>query len=56
MNIPEHISENLETIFWVKNALDPGWVKKQDPDPGSGMNIPEHISENLETIFWVKNA
>ncbi len=30
--------------FWVR---DPGWVKNQDPDPGSGfwMNNPDHISE-----------
>ncbi len=35
---------------------DPGWVKNQDPDPGSGMNIPDHISESFETIFWVKNT
>jgi hypothetical protein len=38
MNIPDHISESLETIFWVKilkffNA-DPGW---KNSDPGSGM-------------------
>jgi hypothetical protein len=33
-----------------------GWVKNQDPDPGSGsgMNNPDHITESLETIFWVK--
>jgi hypothetical protein len=34
MNIPDHISESLETIFWVKILklfdADPG------PDPGSG--------------------
>jgi hypothetical protein len=38
---------------WIR---DPGWVKDQDPDPGSGygMNIPDHISESLETIFCVK--
>jgi hypothetical protein len=38
--------------------MDPGWVKNQDPDPGSrpGMNISDHISESLETIFWVKNT
>jgi hypothetical protein len=32
MNIPDHISESLETIFWVKI------LKKiyADPDPGSG--------------------
>jgi hypothetical protein len=30
--------------------LDPGWLKIQDTDPGSGyrMNIPDHISESLE--------
>jgi hypothetical protein len=35
---------------------DPGWVKNQDPDPGSGswMSNPDHISESLEAIFWVK--
>jgi hypothetical protein len=36
---------------------DSGWVKNQDPDPGSepGMNNPDHrISESLETIFGVK--
>jgi hypothetical protein len=26
---------------WIR---DPGWVKSQDPDPGSGMNNPDHIS------------
>jgi len=32
---------------------DPGWVKKQDsdPGPGSGMNNPDHISESLGTNF-----
>jgi hypothetical protein len=33
---------------------DLGWVKSQDPDPGSGMNNLDLISESLETIFWVK--
>jgi hypothetical protein len=28
MNIPDHISKSLETIFWVK---------KPDPDPESGI-------------------
>ena len=26
---------------WIR---DLGWVKSQDPDPGSGMNNPDHIS------------
>ncbi len=32
---------------------DPGWLKKQDSDPGSGsgMNNPDHISESLATNF-----
>jgi hypothetical protein len=35
---------------------DPGWVKSQDPDPGSGSGVenPDHISESWETIFLVK--
>jgi hypothetical protein len=52
MNNPDHISESLETIFWIKiltflNAdqgsgmekiriRDPGWQKL-----GSGINIPD---------------
>jgi hypothetical protein len=34
MNISEHISESLETIFWVKilKYLD----AEAEPDPGSG--------------------
>jgi hypothetical protein len=42
MNNPDHISESLETIFWVKI------LKFFDADPGSGMekirirdNIPD---------------
>jgi hypothetical protein len=35
---------------------DLGWIKNQDPDPGSGMNIQEHISDSLETIVLVKNT
>jgi hypothetical protein len=33
MNIPDHISEGLETIFWVK-ILE---FFDADPDPGSGI-------------------
>jgi hypothetical protein len=41
MNVPDHISESLETIFWLKilkffNA-DPGSVIFLALDPGSGM-------------------
>jgi hypothetical protein len=40
MNNPDHISESLETIFWVKILkffdADPGWKKL-----GSGINIPD---------------
>jgi hypothetical protein len=55
MNIPDHISESLETIFWVKNTVLKVFDTDPDPgsepltmDPGSGMdqfgskiNIPE---------------
>ncbi len=30
MNIPDHISDSLETIFWIRNT------KFFDPDLGSG--------------------
>jgi hypothetical protein len=45
----------LVTVMRIR-IRDLGWVKNQDPYPGSGsgMNIPDHISESLETIFWVK--
>jgi hypothetical protein len=32
---------------------DPGWVKSNDPESGSGMKNPDHISEILETIFFL---
>jgi hypothetical protein len=34
--------------IWIRN---PGWIKNQDPDTGSGMKIPDQISESLDTIF-----
>jgi hypothetical protein len=52
MNIPDHISEILETIFRVINTFldahpDPGsfgpWIRDvgwKNLDPGSGINIP----------------
>jgi hypothetical protein len=50
---PDHISESLESIFWVK-------IPKffyANPDLGSGIFLtldnPDLISESLETIFWV---
>jgi hypothetical protein len=40
MSHPDHISESLETIFWVTILqffdADPGWKKF-----GSGINIPD---------------
>jgi hypothetical protein len=33
MNNPDHISESLETVFWVKI------LKFFDADPGSGLEI-----------------
>ena len=47
MNILDHISESLETIFWVKTLeffnADPYPVSGnfRTPDPGSGNNIPD---------------
>ncbi len=43
-------------ILFRTIVADPGWVKSQDPDPGSGsrMNNLDHISESLETIFGLK--
>jgi hypothetical protein len=50
MNIPDHISENLETGFWVKILeffyADPGSRDGKNSDPGwkkfgSGINIPD---------------
>jgi hypothetical protein len=42
MNNPDHMSESLETIFWVKILkffdADPGTVRDgKNSDPGSGM-------------------
>ncbi len=60
MNNPDHISESLETIFWVKylNFLmriqDPEW-KKFGSYPGwekfgSGINIPDPQHYYLQLI------
>ncbi len=50
MNVPDQISESIETIFWVKNyflsgsgsgiflTLHPGW---KNLDLGSGINVPD---------------
>ncbi len=48
---------------WIRGCLfdpwirEPGWVKSQDPDAGSGsvINNPDHISLELRNnFFWVK--
>ncbi len=42
--IPDHISESLETIFWVENTdLGSGIFLSMDPGRkfGSGINIPD---------------
>jgi hypothetical protein len=48
MNSPDHISESLETIFWVKihtnsfmRIRDPGW-KTSDPRSGINISDPQH--------------
>jgi hypothetical protein len=65
LNIPDHISESLETIFWVKIlkffAADAG-IFFDDPgsgirngknsNPGSGTNIPDPQHWNKTNIFF----
>jgi hypothetical protein len=54
MNNPDHISESLETIFWVKNTqillcgsgiwdgiFESGIRDGKNSDTGSGINIPD---------------
>jgi hypothetical protein len=65
MNILDHISESLETIFWVKprkffdaeadpgsgSLFDPGFGVRdgKNSDPRSGINIPD--SQHWGTRF-----
>jgi hypothetical protein len=62
MNIPDHISESLKTVFWVKILKffdadsDPGSRNIFGPgsginwDPGSWINIPYPQHWYLESI------
>ncbi len=61
MNIPDHSSESLETVFWVSDPgssgslwiRDPGW---KNSDPGSGINIPDPQPKLYITILlWIWN-
>ncbi len=53
MNIPDHFSESLETVFWVKNTYilwcgsGSGIFWQWNREPGSGINI-------LDPQQWVK--
>jgi hypothetical protein len=38
MNTTDHISQSLETIFWVKKILK-FFDADPDPDPGSGISM-----------------
>ncbi len=50
MNIPDHISESLETIFWIKI------LKLFDADPGSGNLFDLDPGSEMEKIrIWDKN-
>jgi hypothetical protein len=54
MSSPDHISESLETIFWVKIVkffyADPGWIKF-----GSGMEkIRIRDGKNSDPGSWMK--
>jgi hypothetical protein len=65
MNVPDHISESSETIFWVKilkffdeeaDPEDPGIFQTLDSgwkEFGSGINIsdPQH---SLKTMYVLK--
>jgi hypothetical protein len=65
MNNPDHISESLETIFWVKILkffdADPGSgmekIRIRDPEEkkfGSGINIPDPQDRNTGIYFSIK--
>jgi hypothetical protein len=48
MNNPDHISESLESIFWVKI------LKFFDADPGFGMEkIRIRDVKNSDPRFWI---
>jgi hypothetical protein len=44
MNNPEHISESLETIFWVKT------LKFFDADPGSGLEKIQNRDKHTGSV------
>jgi hypothetical protein len=46
MNIPDHISESLETIFWVMNIVLKFF--DTDPDPGSGIFLTLDPGSGME--------
>jgi hypothetical protein len=55
MSIPDHISESLETVFWVKKYLN----FYTDPDPGSGIFLildPGLTSRIRNTGFIFRNV
>ena len=57
MNIPDHLSQSLETIFWVKNTLNSLmriWDEK-NLDPGSAINIPSATLKELKKFPSVLN-
>jgi hypothetical protein len=50
MNILDHISESLETIFWVKKFFD------EDPDPRVILTLdPGFGMEKFESGIWDKH-
>jgi hypothetical protein len=61
MNIPDHISESLETIFWLKilkffdadpESFESGFGMEKD---GSGINIPnpQHCYSGNQLLLWL---
>jgi hypothetical protein len=46
INISDHVSESLETIFWVKILK----IFDADPDPGSGIFLTLDPGSGMEKI------
>jgi hypothetical protein len=55
MKIPDHISESLETIFWVKNTYLYSLMRIHLFDPGSGfilMTKQKNFTVNKKQFFF----
>jgi hypothetical protein len=50
MNIPDHIFESLETVFWLK--ILEFFDADANPDPGSGNFLTLNSGSEMEKI-WI---